>query len=148
MSSARLPEHPSDTPAATRSATSPALSAALRRAVLSLTHGHESRAVDYDGPDHWPRDARPSGAAESRERLARTGERQTWVARDEAQAALARDVAAYTRSLRDGGMRPKQVLAAITAVVRDAAVPSLAAEPLAAVVHDAGRYCVEAYFAR
>jgi hypothetical protein len=44
-------------------------------------------------------------------------------------------------------MRPKQVLAAIAMVVREAAAPSLAAESLDVVVHDAGRYCVEAYFA-
>jgi hypothetical protein len=148
MSPAPRTERSSDAPDSHRSTALPAQHAALRRTVLALTHAHESRSADFDGTDHWPPDAPPSGTAESRERLAHTGERQIWVAWDAAQTALAREVAAYTRTLRDGGMAPRQVLAAITAVVRDAAAPSLAAEALDAFVHDAGRYCVEAYFAR
>jgi hypothetical protein len=147
MSPASHAERPSDATAAVQPIALPAEGAVLRRTVLSLTQTYDSRAADYDGSDHWPRDGRPSGAAESRERLAHTGERQIWVARDTAQSALARDVASYTRALRDGGMGPKQVLVAIAVVVRGAAAPSLAAESLDAIVHDAGRYCVEAYFA-
>ena len=140
------PQRPSDALAADRSPT-PAASAALRRSVVALTRAHEVQAADFDGADHWPPDARPSGPAESRERLAHTGERQIWVAHDSARTAFAREVTAYTRVLRDGGMRPRQALATVVAVVREAAAPSLDGAPLDAAVHDAGRHCVEAYFA-
>ena len=125
-----------------------AASAALRRSVESLGRAREPRPEDLDGADHWPPDGPLSGTSESRERLAHTGERQIWAAQDSAETAFARDVTAYTRVLRDGGMRPRRVLGTIAAVVRDAAAPSLDGERLDAALHDAGRYCVEAYFAR
>ena len=125
-----------------------AASAALRRSVVALTHARDPWAVDVDGADHWLLEGRSSETAESRERLAHTGERQTWAARDSAESAFAREVTAYTRLLRDGGMRPRQVLLTVAAVVREAAAPALDGDRLDAAIHDAGRYCVEAYFAR
>lgn len=150
MSSARLPARPRDASPADSSVlpTASASSAALRRAVVALAHAQESSVADFDGADHWPPDAPPAGPSESRERLAHTGERQIWMAHDSARAAVAREVSAYARVLRDGGMRARQVVATVAAVFRDAAAPTLADHPLDVAVHDAGRHAVEAYFAR
>ena len=150
MSSAHHPEGPIVAPPAdpATTAAASAASAALRRSVVALTHAREPRAVDVDGADHWPPDGPLSGTAESRERLAHTGERQIWVAQDWAETAFAHEVTAYTRVLRDGGMRPRQVLRTVAAVVREAASPSLDGDRLDGAIHDAGRHCVEAYFAR
>ena len=126
----------------------PAPHAALREAVLAVAEAHPRGASRFDGADHGPDDAHPSGTAESRERLARTGERQVWMAQDAArhaaETAFAREVAVYARALRRGGVGLRQVLTVVTTLVRDAAAPSLATGPLAAIVHDAGRYCVAA----
>jgi hypothetical protein len=122
--------------------------AGLRRVVLALTRAHRTHASDAERAHRWPPDVDPPGTAESRERLARAGERRIWGAQDAAQAAFAREVAAYARALRDGGMTPRQVLATVAAEVREAAASSLAPGLLDAVVHDAGRYSVEAFFAR
>jgi hypothetical protein len=93
--------------------------------------------------------ARPaSETAESRERLAHTAERRIWRAQDAAQWVLARDVGAYARALRGVGMTSRQVLAAVVALVREAAAPTVSDAPLDDLVHDAGRYCVGACFAR
>jgi hypothetical protein len=126
----------------------PAPGAGLRRLVVALTRAHGPNASDVERAHRWPPEVDPPGTPESRERLARTGERQLWGAQDAAQAAFAGEVAAYTRALRDGGMTPRQVLAAVAAVVREAAAPSLAPALLDAMVHDGGRYSVEAFFAR
>ena len=124
--------------------------AALRQAVVALAQARQHRPSHFDGVDHWPRDAHPSGTAESRERLARSGERQIWMAQnaaqDAAQTTFAREVAAYTRALRRGGFGLKQVLLLVTPVVGPAAAPLPATGPCDAIVHGAGRYCVTAYF--
>lgn len=126
--------------------------AALRRAVRTLARAHRPRPSAFDGVEHWPRDAAPSGPAELRERLARTGEQQAWHAQDAAQEvaqrALARELAVYTRALRADGIGLRRTLAAVSALVREGAAPSLGGDPLAAFVHDAGRDCVTAYLAR
>ena len=147
MSSAQHPQVPTAAPPADPAATF-AASAALRRSVVALSHARESEATDVDGAERWPADGPPSGIAESRERLAHTSERRIWVAQDAAESAFARDVTAYARLLRDGGMRPRQVLRAVAAVVREAAAPALDGDRLDVAIHDAGRHCVEAYFAR
>jgi hypothetical protein len=151
MSPARHPARPSDAPPAAPPvdpSDTLAASAMLRRSATVLSLARESRAGDSDGADHWPPDAHAPDTAESRERLAHTAERLVWVTQDSAERAFARDVSAYTRLLRDGGMRPRQAVAAVAAVVREGAAPSLDGERLDAAIHDAGRYCVEAYFAR
>lgn len=107
----------------------------LRRALRALVAAPASR-IESDA------------TAESRERLAVTGERAVWAAQDAAHHAFVRQVGAYARALRDRGVASRQVLAAVDAVVRDEAAASLDAGPLAALVHDAGRCCVEAYYAR
>jgi hypothetical protein len=152
MSPTRRAERPSDAP-----------SAALAASAVALMHARNLDAADEDRVDHWPLGGPLSGSAESWERLARTAERRVWAAQDAVEAAFAREVAAYTRVLRDAGLRPRQVLAAVAAVVRAAAVPPLGrdrldgdrldgdrldGDRLDATIHDAGRYCVEAYFAR
>jgi hypothetical protein len=150
------PDHehkpPSDAPVAGPSTASGASTgarlAALRRAVIALGETYESPTAELDGAEHWPRDASPSGLEEARERLARTGERRVWMARDAAERAVAREVQGYTRLLRDAGMRPRQVAAAVVAAVRAAAAPSLGDAALADAVHAAGRCSVEAYFER
>ena len=147
MSSAQHTEGPIAAPPADPVATF-AASAALRRSVVALSHARESQASDVDDADHWPTDGPLSGIAESRERLAHTSERRIWVAQDAAESAFARDVTAYARLLRDGGMRPRQVLRMVAAVVREAAAPALDGDRLAVAIHDAGRHCVEAYFTR
>jgi hypothetical protein len=147
MSPAHRTVRPSEAPSVDPPATL-AASATLRRSAAVLSRARESRGGDSDGADHWPPDAHAPGSAESRERLAHTAERQVWMAQDSAEAAFARDVAAYTRLLREGGMRPRQAVTTVVAVVREAASPSLDGDRLAAAIHDAGRYCVEAYFAR
>jgi len=121
--------------------------AALERTVLAIAPAIDVTSLAYDGAEHWPSDGQPSGTAESRERLAHTGERKIWVAEDASRAALARDVGAYARALRDGGMTSRQVLVAVADVVREAAARSLGPGVLGALLHDAGRCCVEAYFA-
>ena len=147
MSSAQHPHVPTAAPPVDPTATF-AASAALRRSVVALTHAREPRAVDVDGADQWLLEGPLSETAESRERLAHTGERQAWVARDSAESAFAREVTAFTRLLRDAGMQPRRVLLTVAAVVREAAAPSLDGDRLDAAIHDAGRHCVEAYFAR
>jgi hypothetical protein len=146
-SSAHSPEGPVVAPPAHPAATFAAI-AALRRSVAALTRARERRPVDVDGADDWLLDGPLSETAESRERLAHTGERQAWVARDSAESAFAAAVTAYTRLLRGEGMRPHQALRAVAAVAREAAAPSIDGDRLDAAIHDAGRHCVEAYFAR
>ena len=147
MSSAHRPEGPLTAPPTDPAATF-AADTALRRSAVALARAREVQAADVDEADHWPPDGPPSGIAESRERLAHTSERRIWVAQDAAESAFARDVTAYARLLRDGGMRPRQVLRAVAAVVREAAAPALDGDRLDVAIHDAGRHCVEAYFTR
>jgi len=126
---------------------STAARAALARTVVAVAAAIGATNLVYDGAEHWPSDGAPSGPGESRERLAHTGEQQLWVAEDALHAALARDVGAYARALRDGGMTSRQVLIAVADVVREAAASSLGADALDALLHGAGRSSVAAYFA-
>jgi hypothetical protein len=144
LSPATRTERPHGAPPADPSAAS----AALRRSTVASTVAREPRSADVDGADWWPPDGPLSGTAESRERLAYTGERAGSVAQDAAEAAFARGVTACTRLLRDGGMRPRHVVAAVADVVRAAAAPSLAGGRLDVAIHDARRQCVGPYFAR
>jgi hypothetical protein len=116
----------------------------VRRAVLALL---QAPASVVTGAEWFPSADDEAATAESHERLARPGERRAWVVQDAARATLVRDVRAYACALRDGGMAPRQVVRAVVAEVREAATPSLGPGPLAALLHDAGRCCVEAYFA-
>jgi hypothetical protein len=137
-------------PTPTTTEPAPAERAALERTVLALTEAEQLFGAEYDRAERRPAVGRPSddwpSAAESWERLARTAERRVWAAQDAAQATLARDVGAYVRALRDGGMGSRQVLAAVAASVRAAAAPSIDPRALDDIAHDAGRYGVEAYY--
>jgi hypothetical protein len=147
MSSTRRTKRPRDASPADPSA-SLAAGAALQRSAVALGHARRPPAEEVDGTGHWPPAGHLSETVEARERLAHTGERQVWAAQDAVETAFARAVTAYAHLLRDGGMRPRQVAAAVAAVVRDAATPSLHGNRLDVAIHDAGRYAVEAYFAR
>jgi hypothetical protein len=109
----------------------------LGRAVLALLRAQ--------GADAWS--AREGEPAESRERLAHTGERTIWVMQDAAGGALALEVGAYTRALRVSGLAARAAVTAVSAVVRETATPFIGGAPLDAMVHDAGRDCINAYFA-
>jgi hypothetical protein len=119
----------------------------LRGTVVTLGGAIDTTSRAHDAVVPRPPDGVPPGTATSCERLARTGERETWVAEDASRAELARDVETYARVLPDGGMTARQTLTAVANVVREAAGPSLGPGSLDALVHDAGRCCVEAYFA-
>jgi hypothetical protein len=152
MSSAHHGERPAHAPTvdpSTSPATpAPAPGAAIRGALLALLDAQPPPSSEFDRAVRRAVDEGAPGIAESRERLAHTAERRIWMAEDAARAAFVREVAAYTCALRDDGAKPRQVLVAIAAVVREGAAPSLDAGALDTLVHDAGRYCVEAYFAR
>jgi hypothetical protein len=120
--------------------------AALERTVVALTGAIGTTSVASDGAERWPAYVEPSRTPESRERLALTGERHIWMAEDAHRAALARDITALTRALRDDGMTSRQAVVMVADVVREAAAPSLGGGPLGALLHDVGRCCVEAYF--
>ena len=109
----------------------------LGRAVLALLRAQ--------GADAWS--TRAGEPAESRERLAHTGERTIWVREDAAGDALAREVGSYTRALRVSGLAARAAVSAVSAVVRETAAPFIGGAPLDAMVHDAGRDCINAYFA-
>jgi hypothetical protein len=112
----------------------------LERAVLTLL-----RAQGAQGADAGSSDA--GEPAESRERLAHTGERTIWVLQDAAGDALAREVGAYTRALRVSGLAARAAATAVSAVVRETATPFIDGAPLDVMVHDAGRDCINAYYA-
>jgi hypothetical protein len=118
------------------------VSAPGERATLLCTLAALLHAPDADVERPVPE------TAESRERLAHTAERRVWRAQDVAQWVLARDVGAYTHALRAAGMTSRQVLVAVVALVREAAAPMITGARLDDLVHEAGRYCVAACFAR
>jgi hypothetical protein len=124
--------------------------AALLRAARTLARSHLPRPSVFDGAEHWPRDAAPSGPAESRERLAHTGEQQVWLDRDAAQEvaqrALTREVAVYARALHHDGVELRRAIVVVTAVVREVAAALLGSDALGTLVHGAGRDCVMAYY--
>ena len=137
-----------DSPAVAPAPPASAERAALRRTTVALVHAREHDLGAYDGAERRVSDGHPPETPESRERLARTGERRVWVAQDAARAAFARAAGAYARALRAGGLTLRQALAAEAAVVREAAAPSAGRDSLEAIVHDAGRYGVTAFLAR
>ena len=123
----------------------------LERTVLALSQGPYVARLEPPGADHQSLDRHAPGTAESRERLAHTGERRAWAAEDAAQAAqaaLAGAVRAYVYALRVTGFRLGGVLAAVASTVRESVAPTISVGALDGVLRDAGQYGVEAYFAR
>lgn len=125
----------------------------LERTVLALTGTPYVPRPECHGADQQPPDRHVRGTAESRERLAHTGERRVWAAEDAAQAAhanqaaLAGAVRAYVHALRVTGLRLGGVLAAVASAVRGSVAPTISVGALDDVLRDAGQYGVEAYFA-
>jgi hypothetical protein len=126
--------------------------AALLRAARTLARSHLPRPSEFDGAEHWPSDAAPSGPAESRERLAHTGEQQIWLDQDAvqqvAQRALTREVVVYARALHRDGFALRPAIVVVTAMVREATAHMLGRDALGTLLHGAGRACVMAYFAK
>ena len=126
----------------------------LERTALALTGTPYVPRSEYPSADQRPPDHQVQGTAESRERLAHTGERRVWAAEDAAQAAhatqaaLAGAVRAYVRALRTAGVRLGGVLAAVASAVRASVAPTISVGALDGVLRDAGQYGVEAYFAQ
>jgi hypothetical protein len=125
----------------------------LERTVLALTGTPYVPRPEYSSADKQPPARQVQGTAESRERLAHTGERRLWAAEDAAQAAhatqaaLAGAVRAYVRALRTAGVRLGGVLAALASAVRGSVAPTISVGALDGILRDAAQYGVEAYFA-
>ena len=122
----------------------------LEHTVLALTGAPYVPRPEYPDADQRLPDRQVQGTAESRERLAHTGERRVWAAEDAAHAAhvaLAGAVNAYVRALRTAGFRLGGVLTAVASAVRASVAPTIGAGALDGVLRDAGQYGVEAYFA-
>lgn len=126
---------------------------AVRRtaAVLARVGAIEDRRVGRaGGPPGSPGTTTPAHGTsdgETRERLARVGEREAWQAQDVARAALAGAVAAYTRLLRTEGQSARRAVIAVEAAVRAGAAPVAVPEALARLAHEAGCSSVESYYA-
>ena len=140
------PTDPRRHPAAPVPVSAPGERAALLRTLVASLRA--SDVSDANRGRRTPQTAETAETAESRERLAHTAERRIWRAQDVAQWVLARDVGAYAHALRGVGMTSRQVLATVVALAREAAAPTVTGAALDDLVHDAGRHCVAACFAR